>query len=1431
MVRKIVFILVLVSLILPTAVRGAIPASERAALIALYNSTNGDGWKDNSGWKTPPLDTDGFAMPGTENTWHGVTVNNDHVIRLTLLNKNLTGTIPPDIGDLGNMTYLNLSSNNLTGTLPAQLFTLASLSSLSLSSNSFSGITLDDFLPLTNLSNLELNSCNISGTIPAAITTLSKLSYLLLNSNNLSGSLPPELGNMTSLSYLWLSGNNLKGALPPEMGNLTQLSSLNLGSNSLSGTLPAELGNMTGLRSLTLSYNHISGPIPSGIGNLTQLTMLNLANNQFYGSIPTTVKNLVNLQFLHLDDNWLSGNIPPEVGNLTKLKFLYLGSNSLTGAIPPELGNMSDLMIMELDFNYLSGSIPGELGNLDNLMTMDLKSNRLTGTVPAELADMAKIQTLRLSRNKLTGNIPEVFTDVGTLRYFYLGANNLVGPLPSSLTKLSGMFYIELSNNGFYTTDPQLESFLEVKSPFWSVSQTIAPSDLSGTADSASSVTLNWTPIEYSSGTGSYRVYSSTTPGGSYSLAAETNDKSASSITVSGLNANTTYYFVIETKTAAGSLNQNTVYSDYSTEISVTTLPGAVQQFRLTVKSSPGSGASVTVSPADLNGDSGGTTTFTRDYAEGTGVTLTAPVQHNGQSFSKWLVDGAADTDTSVTVTMSSDHTLTAVFEEESAPDTYTLTVKSTPGGGAITVNPADNNGNGGGTATFTREYTEGAGVTLTAPAQHSGQTFSKWVVDGAADTNKSVTVTMNGDHTLTAVYKEEGTPDTYTLTVESSPSAGAPVTVTPADFNGSGNGTTSFTREYTEGTGVTLTAPASYEGQSFLKWLVDGAADTNKSVTVTMNGDHTLTAVYEEESTPDTYTLTVESSPSAGAPVTVTPADVNGNGNGTTSFTRNYTEGATVTLTAPAEYGGSVFSGWYVDGTLKTGDRTTQVAMTAGRKARANYTTVSSPVLELGRETLNFGCIGGGAASPSQAVRVTIHGTPVDWSAETGAAWLRLTPASGTGTARLDVSILPDGLSAGKYTGSITVTAPGADDSPQSVTVTLNVYGSNSTTGPVGDFSTPTDGSSVYSSIPVTGWAVDEIGVESVKIYREGRDQNDLVYIGDAVFVEGARPDVEALYPEYPENHKAGWGYMLLTHFLPNGGNGTFTLHAAASDVEGNTVTLGTKTIKVDNANAVKPFGAIDTPTQGGAASGSGFVNGGWVLTPQPNTIPTDGSTIDVYVDGVKLGHPDYNIYREDIASFFPGYANAGGAAARFTFDTTGYEDGIHTILWVAADSAGNADGIGSRYFAIDNAGVSSGASRGARASGASAAYDVQTNYEPMVVKKGFAQNAEPEIVFPDNHGRVVIRMKELGRLEVHLNETPLPLRGSGTLHHYGYLSVNGQRRLLPAGSFMDMERGIFYWQPGFAFYGRYNLEFITRNAEGEMTRKRLTVDIRARH
>jgi hypothetical protein len=477
-----------------------------------------------------------------------------------------------------------------------------------------------------------------------------------------------------------------------------------------------------------------------------------------------------------------------------------------------------------------------------------------------------------------------------------------------------------------------------------------------------------------------------------------------------------------------------------------------------------------------------------------------------------------------------------------------------------------------------------------------------------------------------------------------------------------------------------------------------------------------------------------------------------------------------------------------------------------------------------LNRTQLTFGAVQG-STTGSQTFSISSNAGILNWSVNANKSWIDCSPTSGIGFGVVTVSVNPTGLAKGTYTGTITVSDPNATNSPQTVSVTLNVYGTGKSSVPFGEYATPTHNSTIRSSVPFTGWVLDDLGVVSVKLYRHSG--GSLVYIGDAIFVDGARPDVEQAYPDYPYNYKAGWGYMMLTNFLPNGGNGTFIIDAIATDVEGHHVTLGSKTVIVDNANAVKPFGAIDTPTQGGSASGTNFRNQGWVLTPLPNAIPVDGSTIEVYIDGIMLGNPIYNLYRADVATLFPGYANSNGALAYFDFDTTTYTNGVHTIMWIATDDASNADGIGSRYFSIQNAGAKVQQSllmgHGSLGNNDLSRIPVDDS-SPVAVIKGFNRNVEPFENYPDDNGRIRIEIKELERIEVRL--FPVGTAGLAPLYS-GYQVIGDRLAPLPIGSTLDIQRGIFYWQPGPGYVGKYWLVFIEEDQYGNMTRRDITFNI----
>ncbi len=436
-----------------------LPEAERNALLALFNQTDGPNWWYQD-WKNP----DGtFKAAGTESTWYGITIENEHVVEIDLAYNDLTGPIPPELANLTQLRELALYWNYL------------------------------------------------SGTIPTELGSLTLLEYLDLDENELTGTIPTELGNLANLNELWLDDNDLTGGIPPELGNLSKLEYLFLYWCPLGGTIPAELGNLSLLRCL------------------------------------------------EADDCQLTGTIPPELGDLSELYVLYLDDNNLTGSIPTELGNLDGMLLLSLSGNQLSGGIPAELGNMTSLYYLSLYKSGISGPIPTELSNAAN------------------------LRYLYLHRNRLTGSIPTSLANLTNMLYLRINRNSLYTDDETLRQYLDAKEPGWHLTQTIAPPDIWARGQSATSIMLTWSPIDYTADAGGYRVYTSTAPGGPYTLYGTTAAKTVTSMPVNGLTTGSTHYFTIQTVTEANTVNPFSVESEISAEVS-----GVVQAPSITVISPNG---------------------------------------------------------------------------------------------------------------------------------------------------------------------------------------------------------------------------------------------------------------------------------------------------------------------------------------------------------------------------------------------------------------------------------------------------------------------------------------------------------------------------------------------------------------------------------------------------------------------------------------------------------------------------------------------------------------------------------------------------------------------------------------------------------------------------------------------------------------------------
>ena len=119
-------------------------ASDRAALVALYNATDGLNWsRNNTNWLS--------GRPLGE--WYGVTTDaNGRVTHLDLRSNNLSGRIPPELGNLSNLEEMILGDNPLSGRVPSELGSLSNLEWLDLSVTNLSGPLPDSFTGLASLS-------------------------------------------------------------------------------------------------------------------------------------------------------------------------------------------------------------------------------------------------------------------------------------------------------------------------------------------------------------------------------------------------------------------------------------------------------------------------------------------------------------------------------------------------------------------------------------------------------------------------------------------------------------------------------------------------------------------------------------------------------------------------------------------------------------------------------------------------------------------------------------------------------------------------------------------------------------------------------------------------------------------------------------------------------------------------------------------------------------------------------------------------------------------------------------------------------------------------------------------------------------------------------------------------------------------------------
>ena len=414
----------------PTPTVTPTPANtDRGALVALYNATDGPNWRRSNNWLTDePI-----------STWYGVTLDESgRVGELRLANNQLRGSIP-NLSALTRVRVLDFGANQLTGPIP-------------------------DLSALTNLGGLDLTSNQLTGSIPD-LSALTKMTHLYLANNRLTGTIPHSLGSLPRLNTLYLGRNQLTGCIPATLRDVAtnDLDTIGLLYCDEPTLTPTATETPTVTPTPTVTETPTSTPTPTATPTITPPSLPGATATPTVTPTPTgtaapngtptptptntpasssadrgalvALYNATDGPNWTNNDNWLSdepisswrsvttdanGRVTglglwenglngslPSLSALTKLKSLYLADNQLTGSIP-SLSALTELVHLHLDDNELTGSIPS-LGTLTKLESLYLQRNQLSGSIPS-LSGLTKLERVHLGSNELTGSIPSLST-------------------------------------------------------------------------------------------------------------------------------------------------------------------------------------------------------------------------------------------------------------------------------------------------------------------------------------------------------------------------------------------------------------------------------------------------------------------------------------------------------------------------------------------------------------------------------------------------------------------------------------------------------------------------------------------------------------------------------------------------------------------------------------------------------------------------------------------------------------------------------------------------------------------------------------------------------------------------------------------------------------------------------------------------------------
>jgi N-acetylmuramoyl-L-alanine amidase len=233
--------------------------------------------------------------------------------------------------------------------------------------------------------------------------------------------------------------------------------------------------------------------------------------------------------------------------------------------------------------------------------------------------------------------------------------------------------------------------------------------------------------------------------------------------------------------------------------------------------------------------------------------------------------------------------------------------------------------------------------------------------------------------------------------------------------------------------------------------------------------------------------------------------------------------------------------------------------------------------------------------------------------------------------TTTIDVSTIAVGSK------NVEIKRIGNDGSQESTITSVNIARKPSGI----NIESPIVNSNVYGNkLSIKGWALNDSGVKQLNIYVDGKLK------GKANYGE-LRPDVNAVYPGYPEGSKSGYSATVdITDIA--GGSRLVVLELVGND--------GSVVKNQTSINVGKPVPASNLEDCKLLSNNQLYIRG-WAINPQGI------KEVQIYINGQFKGNAQYGISRPDVQAAYKGYLNADKSGFTTTIDVSTIAAGSKTI------------------------------------------------------------------------------------------------------------------------------------------------------------------------